>query len=222
VTGGVTVAIKDKITTVAEAGIALATLAAAQREVERLTLGLEKSIATLKTRAAEKAADFQLVVKSETARLKDFAEHNTVLFENKKSLDLDHGKIGFQHSSSLDLIIKKDKWEEVLYRLENALAVLAVEASQEKDRAAQAELTAQAALISQAIRIKKEVNKDALKTWSDDRLAGIGVKVKSTDSFFVELAKEKIHAQESGDTTTAPDAAEAPAAEAANQELNHE
>ena len=88
------------------------------------------------------------------------------LFKNRKSRELTFGTIGFRVSSSLRTI-KKMTWERVLGVL--------------KERG-----------MTHCIRIKEEVDKEALRTLGPNTLADVGCKLTQEDAFFYELNEAEL------------------------------
>ena len=88
------------------------------------------------------------------------------LFKGRKSRELTFGTIGFRVSSSLRTI-KKMTWERVLGVL--------------KERG-----------MTNCIRIKEEVDKEALRTLGPNTLADVGCKLVQEDGFFYELNETEL------------------------------
>jgi phage host-nuclease inhibitor protein Gam len=157
-----------KIKDQTEADQALAEIGKAQRAIAKIELDLNHKVDRLKSEALEAASELKDQVSFETSRLKKFATtYREDVFKGKQSLELTHGKFGFRRSSTLALTQKGDTWDEVVKRLEE-----------------QEQL--------EAVKVKKEVNKEYLEKWSEDRLLHLGVAVKPKESFYVEVAEEKV------------------------------
>lgn len=88
------------------------------------------------------------------------------LFKGRKSRELTFGTIGFRVSSSLRTI-KKMTWERVLGVL--------------RERG-----------MTNCIRIKEEVDKEALRTLGPNTLADVGCKLVQEDGFFYELNETEL------------------------------
>jgi phage host-nuclease inhibitor protein Gam len=150
-----------------EADQILARMGEAQREIALIETALNEAIDQLKTEAQLKSQEFREVLGLEEERLKYFSQDNRKLFEDRQSRELAHGVIGFRKSTSLSLAAKGDTWEEVAARLEEGKH-------------------------KEAVRIKKEVDKDILKKWPEDRIRSFGLKLKESEKFFVEVVQEKV------------------------------
>jgi phage host-nuclease inhibitor protein Gam len=160
-----------KITSRCEADEALAIIAEAQREIDRVNLELNEEIDALKEQAKAATADAEALVKIHEARLKAFATANREsVFQGQRSIQLNYGRIGFRKSSSLALAAKGDTWEELLLRLKGDGGPEALS----------------------AIRLKEEPNKDILLGWGEDRLTQFGLVLKETEKFWLEVAKEEV------------------------------
>lgn len=46
---------------------------------------------------------------------------------------------------------------------------------------------------SDAVRLKEEINKDAMAAWPDERLEMVGMKRRQLDTFYIEIKAEEIH-----------------------------
>lgn len=46
--------------------------------------------------------------------------------------------------------------------------------------------------LSDSIRAKEEINKDATPDWPDERLELVGLKRRQSDTFFIEISKESV------------------------------
>lgn len=46
--------------------------------------------------------------------------------------------------------------------------------------------------LSEGIRTKEEINKDAALGWPDERLELVGLKRQQSDTFFIEISKENV------------------------------
>ncbi len=157
-----------------EADAALAELAGIKRDLAALEHVMNEAIDNIKAEAKAQSTPL-------TARLKDLevalANFSTArkddLFPKKKSLDLTFGMLGFRQSSKLKTLAKWT-WKLVLERLQ--------ELADSPDGGAYLE----------AIRIKPEVDKEALRDWPEERLAAVGVHKVAEDEFFYELKAENI------------------------------
>jgi phage host-nuclease inhibitor protein Gam len=151
-----------------QADDALRQLAEVARELALIEQGMNEQIDALKA-----AAKLQLEpLTASRKRLEDaLAVFGTLkkaeLFtDRKRSLELTFGVIGYRKATSLRLLAKHT-WAMVLKRLQDLG-------------------------LAEGVRTKQEVDKDALRTWPDERLETVGVKRETVDEFFVELKQEEI------------------------------
>jgi phage host-nuclease inhibitor protein Gam len=146
----------------------LASIAEHQREIDRIEAELNEGIDNLKAAAAQAARKHLAAVEEVTAAMKAAAlADRKELFGEAKSLSLAHGEVGFRASTSLCLATRTATWEGVLEELTETGRV-------------------------EAVRVTREINKDVLKTWPPASLAAYGVKLKSTERFFVRPDVERI------------------------------
>jgi len=146
---------------------ALGTLADLSRQVGAIEAELNEKIDALKAEAAEKAAPLHRDIDDLEAGLSAFAtSHKRELFSDRRSFSCTFGQFGFRRSTQLKPA-PKYKWGDVLCTLD---------ARQEVD----------------AIRVKKEVNKEALQEWTDDQLAEVHVRRVPNDVFWYEIAAEDL------------------------------
>ncbi len=88
------------------------------------------------------------------------------IFQGRKSLDLAFGTIGYRVSTKIVQVAKVTK--------EITLAKL-------KEYG-----------LTDGIRVKEDINKDAAATWPDERLALVGLKRRVSDDFFIEITREDV------------------------------
>ena len=102
--------------------------------------------------------------------LEMFCEANRHLFEDKtRSVDLNFGRVGFRLSTSLRVLARRT-WDDVLARLKTMGRM-------------------------DAVRVREEVNKQAMELWPDTALAAVGVSRTVRDNFYAEPAAEKVPAK---------------------------
>ncbi len=146
---------------------ALFELASNTRALQRLQDELNQAIDKLKAKFERDSQE--LVSKNEALGngLHAFAEHHKAeLFTRKRSLELTFGTLGYRVSSEVQPQPKL-KWRDVLERLERGN-------------------------FDQAIRVKKEVDRDVLRTFGEDELAEVGVRLVDKDTFWFELKQEQL------------------------------
>ncbi len=151
-----------------EADSALRQLAEIARESALIDQGLNEQIDTLKAAAKQQMEPLLAARKRLEDALAVFGIQNKdELFpERKRSQELVFGILGFRRSTSLRLVAKHT-WAMVLKRLQDLG-------------------------LTGGIRTKHEVDKDALRGWSDGALENVGVKRETVDEFFVELKQEAL------------------------------
>lgn len=151
-----------------EADSALRQLAEIARESALIDQGLNEQIDTLKAAAKQQMEPLLAARKRLEDALAVFGIQNKdELFpERKRSQELVFGILGFRRSTSLRLLAKHT-WAMVLKRLQDLGQ-------------------------TGGIRTKHEVDKDALRGWSDGALENVGVKRETVDEFFVELKQEAL------------------------------
>lgn len=151
-----------------EADSALRQLAEIAREAALIDQGLNEQVDTLKAAAKQQMEPLLTARKRLEDALAVFGIQNKdELFpERKRSQELVFGILGFRRSTSLRLVAKHT-WAMVLKRLQDLGQ-------------------------TGGIRTKHEVDKDALRGWSDGALENVGVKRETVDEFFVELKQEAL------------------------------
>ena len=150
------------VNTVEDADAILAEIAARKRQISLHEIALKEDVDKLKT---ECAARCEPLKKDIEAREQALARREE-LFKGRKSRELTFGTIGFRVSSSLRTI-KKMTWERVLGVL--------------RERG-----------MTNCIRIKEEVDKEALRTLGPNTLADVGCKLVQEDGFFYELNETEL------------------------------
>ncbi|MGE4264253.1 MAG: host-nuclease inhibitor Gam family protein [Desulfovibrio sp.] len=151
-----------------QADEALRQLAEVTREQARIEQGLNEQVDTLKA-----AAKLHLEpLTASRKRLEDalavfgIQQKGELFTERKRSQELAFGIIGFRKATSLRLLAKHT-WAMVLKRLQDLN-------------------------LTEGLRTKLEVDKDALRDWPDTRLETVGVKRETTDEFYIELKQEEL------------------------------
>ena len=150
-----------------EATVAVAEIAALDREIAAIERDMQAEIDAAKARARQRAA-------SASARRADLANgvavwaklHKEELFSSAKTLDLGHGKIGFRASTAIV--------QERGVTVEMSLARLH-------------ELG-----MPDGIRLKEELNKEHMLAWPDAQLALVGVKRQQRDTFFIDIPQPSV------------------------------
>lgn len=147
---------------------AVADMAGIDRELTLIELELKEKIDQAKAEAAQKAAGLRDRYKDLEKALCTWAKlRKEELFTDGKTLDLGCGKIGFR--MSMPSIAQQSG--------------VTVEASLARLR----ELG-----LAEGITVKESLAKAVLLGWPEERLALVGLRIKQTDDFFVDITKEAI------------------------------
>jgi phage host-nuclease inhibitor protein Gam len=146
---------------------ALAEMAAVERKIALAKLEMQEEIDAAKTRAQDVITPLAARYKELETALKKWATMNkSVLFAERKSLDLTFGVIGFTAGTKIQQMngVNEAETLEKLKRLG----------------------------LTTAIRIIEEVNKDAMSAWPEERLALVGCVRRTSDNWFCKPAQEKV------------------------------
>lgn len=145
----------------------LAELAALNRKVTEINLAMQEAIDLEKAKASQASTPLVARRKELEAGLAVYAKLNRQeVFGKAKSRDLGFGTIGFRASTQ----IKQQKGVTVdmtLERLQNFGFL-------------------------EGIRLKKEVDKEAMSGWPNERLETVGLTRQQSDTFFIEIAKDEM------------------------------
>lgn len=158
------------ITNLEEADAMLARITARKRELTLIDLGLKEDVDRLKTQAAAQCEPVKEDIGNMEQAITRFCMVNREeMFTKKKSVDLTFGTIGFRSSSTLKTM-KKITWDMVLGMLESANR-------------------------TGCIRLKKEVDKEAMRKLPLDELSKFGCKLEQEDAFFYETNETDVLTQ---------------------------
>lgn len=153
-----------------EADAMLAQIAARKRELSLIELGLKEKVDALKLECASASEPIKQDIEVLEQALVRFGESKKAeLFSKKKSVSLNFGILGFRASSAVKPM-RKTTWEQVLGFLK----------------------TAQEQALTSCIRIKQEVDKDALRQLPPEKLAEVGCRLEQSDSFYYELNETEL------------------------------
>lgn len=151
----------------AQAECALAEIAFLDRKVAGIEAEMQEAIDKAKAAASQQAAPLVNRRKELADAVAVYAKLNKQsLFANAKSIDMGFGVIGFRASTRIAQI----KGVTVAMTLE---------------KIHQYNLT-------DGIRVKEELNKEAALGWPDERLELVGLKRQSLDTFFIEIKKDNV------------------------------
>lgn len=167
----VKIAIKlPTVETLEEANVMLAEIAERQRVISLINAGMNEKIDGLKKQAeAECSPLFQQVEEREQALARFAACHKESLFTKPKSRELSFGELGFRSATSTVLLNRKWNWGMVVNALKTCRLGKYVRTT-----------------------IKYEVDKEAVRELPEEKLAGLGLKVKQEDTFFYALKEETV------------------------------
>ncbi|WP_457571290.1 host-nuclease inhibitor Gam family protein [Desulfovulcanus sp.] len=150
-----------------QANQAMAEIKELKRSLEQIEHDLNDTIDRAKANAEAKAAPIQSRLEALENGLLAFAEYNKEeLFAKKRTVEVMHGLLGYRRSKEIKTK-PKITWAMVLGKIK--------------------ELG-----FKEAIRIKEQVNKEELRTWTDERLNLIGARRVEKDSFWYEVKEENL------------------------------
>lgn len=156
------------VTSLEAANGALAEIAGLRRELRLLEHELNRRIDQAKADAESRAAPLHAGLEAWENGLRAFAElHKENLFGEKRSTSLDYGVVGFRKSTEIKPA-PGGTWRAVLGRL--------------KEEG-----------LSEALRLREDVNREELHKWPDNRLALVGARRLSKDVFWYELDEARLH-----------------------------
>ena len=151
------------VATLTDADNVLEELARLERRTNSLRDEMNETIDAAKARAADLMVEIEARRKLLEGALSAFALLNKAeLFKGRKSVELDFGSLSFRLSTRLVTAGRGVTWDKVLERL--------------KDRGHES-----------GIRVKEEVDKEALAAWDDETLEAVGVRKKTSDIFGYKL-----------------------------------
>lgn len=147
---------------------------ACMAELAELNREIENREAEMNTVIDEAKTLYKLKVEPKLARIKvieaalgAYANLNKQeLFKDRKSMDTTFGIIGFRKSTKL-LAKGKTKMIEVIETLRNLG-------------------------LTDGIKVKESVNKEAMREWPDERLEAVGMRRKEEDVFYYEIKRETL------------------------------
>lgn len=156
-----------QVRNVDQANETLAEIAAVKRHIKAIESEMNEIIDKAKSEAEIKAASHQVKLAALEGGLTAYATGaKAELFPQRRSVELDFGRIGFRKSVEIKAIPKWN-WAKVMERARE-LGLMA------------------------AIRIKESINKEELHEWPDEKLAAIGARRVENDNFFYEVDEEKL------------------------------
>jgi phage host-nuclease inhibitor protein Gam len=155
------------INTIQEADDALKEIAGLKREIELIEADMNEKIDQAKAEAEAQSAEPRSRLTMLEHGLQLFsAEKKSDLFDKKRTLELNFGRMGFRKSNELKTK-KKVTWAKVLGAL--------------KEKG-----------LLEAIRKKESVDKEILRQWSPEKLSEIGVEIQNKDTWWYEVDHQEI------------------------------
>ncbi|MEO5376238.1 MAG: host-nuclease inhibitor Gam family protein [Magnetococcus sp. DMHC-6] len=143
----------------------LGEIAGLKRKISAIEADMNTSIERIKTAAEAFASPRRIRLEALANGLAAFAEyHKTEMFTHRRSIPLNFGVIGFRRANEIKPK-PSIKWLDVLQKLKEL------------------------GLFS-AIRQREEINKDALRHWSEEQLDQIGAQRLEKDQFWYEIKEE--------------------------------
>lgn len=137
-------------------------IAECEIEIEKIEAEMNKKISDVKLEAEMDAKPYKESIKTLEKQVKDFVEVNRADLKGKTKF-LNFGKTGFRKSTKL-----------VLRKIDNIIKNL------------------KSFGMTDCIKTKETINKDALKKYPDADIAKIGVTKKVEDVFWYEVDREKL------------------------------
>ena len=102
------------------------------------------------------------------------SQRKKVEAEGKRSMELNHGRLGMRLGKPTLALVKGWKWDKVLYAIKERW-------SRKPD------------LLEAIVTTKESVNKDGVKAHlAEDDLARVGLKIKQDDEFFLEVFQDTV------------------------------
>lgn len=165
------------ISNLEEADSLLGEIAARKRRIDQINLNFKAQVDAMKKTAAAQCEPILQEIDVMEQTLVRFGEaRKSELFGKKKSIGLNFGVIGFRSSTALKTM-RKTTWEQVLGLLKTS--------SDEE--------------LSACVRIKQEVDKDALRQLSSEKLALAGCRLEQTDAFYYEISEPELNEKAGGE-----------------------
>ena len=150
---------------------ALAEMAMLDRRVADIEIALNAAVDAAKAAAQRDGAGLLARRKELADAVATFATLNKgELFRERRSLELAFGLIGFRQSTQLvqQLRVTQGMTLEKLHEYG----------------------------FLDAVRVKEEIDKDAMSDWPDERLELVGMKRRQSDTFYIEIKAEEVAARE--------------------------
>lgn len=138
-----------------------------ERAIKTIEIQMNDRILLVKADAAKRSGPLIQARKEFHAALAAFGEaRKAELFARRRSIELTFGSMGFRLSTKLKPLVGLT-WQKVLSRLKNLG-------------------------LTDGIRVKEEVDREALETWQDERLELAGVRRVQEEGFWIETKEEEL------------------------------
>lgn len=148
-----------------DADIALKDIAEAENAKAEIEAEMNRQINMIKEAAEKAVKPHTTLIAERNKQLKSFAEVNRVDFGKAKSKKLTFGELGFRASSKV--VIKQGTIAQVIKNLRKLG-------------------------MADCINIKESINKDSLKTYSEDKIVKAGASLKKEDTFWYETDQQEL------------------------------
>lgn len=150
-----------------EANTVLGEIAQLKRNIDAIEADMNDTIDRIKRSAEAFSAPRRARLDALTNGLLAFAEFNkATLFARRRGIELSFGVLGFRRSNALKPA-GRGTWAQVLEKIK-ALGV------------------------TEALRVREEVNRESLRGWPEERLEMLGVRRVEKDLFWYEVNVESL------------------------------
>lgn len=177
-----------KIESLEEVDLTLKEIGIAEQQLAAIDAKCNEAIAKLKEKALKDGESLRNSINAKVEKIQSFAEYNkNELFKDAKSIELNFGKIGYRKSTKISV---KKTTLELLKKILAGKKLLIQETQEEEKKNLLVEM---ATRIEACIRVKEEVNKEALGLMDDSFLPEVGACRKVTNDFFCEATPEEVN-----------------------------
>ena len=155
------------VTSLQEADKVLEELAGLERKASAIKNAMNEKIDTIKAEAAEEMIEVEARQKELEGALSSFALMNKEsLFQKRKTVDLTFGTLSFRSSTRIVAYGKGSNQKTMLIKIKEMG-------------------------FWDGLRMIEELNKEALQAWDDEKLAKIGAKKKTEDTFGYDIKQQQ-------------------------------
>lgn len=155
-----------------DVNLTLADIAELQREIQTIAANMQQSIDDAKLAAEIATEPIQKKIENLKAQMKVFANDHVIELGKRKTKFLSFGKLGFRKSASVELPKDKNKLAEIIRN---------IKAYKMND-----------CLVPQP----EKIDKAKLKKYPEDKIRAVGASYTDGDTFWFEVAKEKLESAE--------------------------